>query len=168
MLIVDWMEIREEGTRGVEGIKMDQPSQRNVVIRSPEKEYDALGAEETIRKFCAFIRSVIAHYEENARQQEAAEARQMDLQHCIEMTPELTETEEHQLYGKLTEALRTRRTCKDENMVLKPLYEAVVDKNLLNRLAQVQGQIGVVKKTIAGKSYACRTDVLDDFRIEEE
>jgi DNA-binding FrmR family transcriptional regulator len=52
-------------------------------------------------------------------------------------------------------------------MLLKPLYDQVVDKNLLNRLAQIQGQIGTVKKTIADKSYACRTDVLDDFRVEE-
>ena len=51
-------------------------------------------------------------------------------------------------------------------MLLKPLYEAVVDKNLLNRLAQIQGQIGMVKKSFVGKTYACRTDVLDDFRVE--
>lgn len=147
--------------------KIDQPSQRNVVLRSSEKDYDALQAEQTIREFCSFIRSVIARYDENARQQEIAEARRMDLQHAIELTEELTEDEEHQLYGKLTEALRIRRTCKYENMTLKPLYDQVVDKNLLNRLAQIQGQIGTVKRTISDQSYACRTDVLDDFRVEE-
>lgn len=146
---------------------MDQPSRRNVVIRSSEKDYDALQAEQTIRDFCAFIRSVIARYDENAHQQELAEARRMDLQHAIELTEELTDEEEHQLYSKLTESLRIRRVCKHENMLLKPLYDQVVDKNLLNRLAQIQGQIGMVRKTISDKSYACRTDVLDDFRIEE-
>ena len=146
--------------------KTDQPSRRNYVIHGSEKDYDALQAEETIREFCAFIRSVIARYNENARQQELAEARRMDLQHAIELTEELTDEEEHQLYCKLTEALRIRRICKHENMLLKPLYDQVVDKNLLNRLAQIQGQIGMVRKTFEGKTYACRTDVLDDFRVE--
>lgn len=148
----------------MENEKPDRPSQRSVVIRSREKDYDALQAERTIRDFCAFIRSVIARFDENQHQQDAAEARRMDLQHCIEMTEALTEEEEHQLYSKLSESFRTRRICKYENLVMKPLYDAVADKNLLNRLAQIQGQIGTAKKTIAEKSYSCRTDVLDDFR----
>ena len=32
----------------------------------------------------------------------------------------------------ITKALQTRRTCKAENEVLKPIYDQVVDKNLLN------------------------------------
>ena len=98
----------------MENEKPDRPSQRNVVIRSREKDYDALQAERTIRDFCAFIRSVIARFDENQHQQDAAEARRMDLQHCIEMTEALTEEEEHQLYSKLSESLRTRRICKYE------------------------------------------------------
>ena len=49
----------------MENEKPDRPSQRNVVIRSREKDYDALQAERTIRDFCAFIRSVIARFDEN-------------------------------------------------------------------------------------------------------
>ena len=110
------------------------------------------------------IRDVISRFEENKRQQEAAEARESDLSHCMEMTEDLTGEEKEHIFALLTEALQTRRTCKLENEVLKPIYDQVVDKNLLNRLSQIQGQIGSVKRTIADRTYACRTDVLDDFR----
>ena len=142
----------------------DQPSQKKVVIKNPVRNYDSLNAEATIKTFCVFIRDVIARFEENKRQQEAAEARESDLSHCMEMTEDLTVEEKEHIFGLLTEALQTRRTCKLENEVLKPIYDQVVDKNLLNRLSQIQGQIGSVKRTIADRTYACRTDVLDDFR----
>lgn len=144
----------------------DNPSQKNVVIHSPERDFDVLKSESTLKNFCAFIRDVIAHFEENKRIQEAAEARESDLRHCMEMTEDLTAEEKAHIFDLLTEALQTRRTCKVENEVLKPIYDQVVDKNLLNRLSQIQGQIGTVKRTIADRSYACRTDVLDDFRVE--
>ena len=145
----------------------DQPSQKNIVIHSPEKDFDVLQAEATIKSFCAFIRNVIAHFEENKHLQEVAEARESDLSHCMEMTEDLTDEEKSRIFALMTEALQTRRTCKAENEVLKPIYDQVVDKNLLNRLSQIQGQIGTVKRTIADRSYACRTDVLDDFRAEK-
>lgn len=146
---------------------MNEPSLRNVVIQNPKKDYDVLGAVQKLKEFCAFIREVIAHFDENKRLQEEAEARESDLRHCIEMTDDLSPEEQHQLYIKLAEALRMRRNCKAENEVLKPIYDQVVDKNLLNRLSQIQGAIGTVKTTVANRAYACRTDVLDDFRIIE-
>ena len=148
--------------------EINRPSIQNVTIPASGRDYDVLQAERTLKEFCAFIRTVIAHYEYNKQKQDEAEAQEADLRHCIELVEDLTETEKGRLYEKLSAALKTRRACKYENEVLRPLMDHVADKNLLNRLSQIQGAIGIAKKTISGKTYACRTDVLDDFRMEKE
>lgn len=138
---------------------------RNIVVNCSEKEFDALEAEKTLKEFCAFIRSVISRFDENKRLQEEAEAKEQDLKHYIEMTNGLSDDEIKILYMKIVDALQLRRSCKSENELLKPLYEFVADKKLLNHLCQIQGLVGSVKKTIKNRSYACRTDILDDFRV---
>lgn len=142
---------------------VQQPSLRNVTIRGADKDFDTLKTEETIREFCAFIRSIISRYNENLILQEDAEAKEQDIRHFIEMANNISDDEKQILYSKLTSALQERRQCKNENEIIKPLYDFVADKNLLNRLSQIQGSVGSVKKTISNRSYACRTDVLDDI-----
>ena len=146
-------------------------SRRCLTFRGNEKDFDTLNAEETLRTFCAFLRSVIARYEENKRKQEEAEAQEMDLSHCMELVDGLTEKEKLMIFRRLTDALQTRRTCKAENEILIPLYNYISDKELINqlinKLAQIQGATGTVKDTINNRSYGCRTSIRDDFRPEE-
>ena len=142
-------------------------SRRSQTFKGTEKDFDTLNAEETLRTFCAFLRSVIARYEENKRRQEEAEAQETDLSHCMELVEGLTEKEKRMIFRRLTDALQTRRTCKAENEILTPLYNYIADKELINKLAQIQGAIGTVKGTINNRSYGCRTSILDDFRPEE-
>ncbi len=140
-----------------------QPSLRNVTIRGADKDFDTLNIEETIREFCAFIRSIISRYNENLILQEDAEAKEQDIRHFIEMANNLSDDEKKIIYAKLSNTLQDRRQCKNENEIIRPLYDFVADKNLLNRLSQIQGAVGSVKKTISNRTYACRTDVLDDI-----
>lgn len=128
------------------------------------KDYDTLNAVEQIKLFCTFIKDLIAHYEENERLQTEAETMEMDIKHAIELVEKLTEKEKKQLYSKLTDVLQTRRACKSENEILQPLYNYFNDKVLLNKLIQLQGIVQTTKEIISNRAYACRTDVLNDFR----
>ena len=65
-------------------------SRRSLTFKGTEKDFDTLNAEETLRTFCAFLRSVIARYEENKRRQVEAEAQETDLSHCMELVKGLT------------------------------------------------------------------------------
>jgi len=69
-------------------------SRRSLTFKGTEKDFDTLNSEETLRTFCAFLRSVIARYEENKRRQVEAEAQETDLSHCMELVEGLTEKEE--------------------------------------------------------------------------
>ena len=142
-------------------------SRRSLTFRGAEKDFDTLNAEETLRTFGGFLRSVIARYEQNTRMQEEAEAQETDLRHCMELVEGLTEKEKRMIFRRLTNALQTRRTCKAENEILTPLYNFISNKELINKLAQIQGATATVKDTINNRSYGCRTSVLDDFRPEE-
>ena len=132
-----------------------------------KKDFDILNSAEQIKSFCSFIRSLTSRYEENQRLQEEAETMEMDIEHAIELAPKLTEKEKKTLYSKLTDVLQTRRACKTENEILQPLYDYFKDKVLLNKLAQLQGVVVNVKEIISNRQYACRTNILDDFRSEE-
>jgi len=146
-----------------------QPVQERKMVSftSEDKEFDTLNAAEQVKQFCSFIKDVVSHYEENQRRQEEAEAMEMDLEHCIELAPKLTEKEKKVLYWKLTDVLQTRRACKSENEILMPLYNFLHDKVLLNKLVQLQGMITNMKDIISNRQYACRTNILDDFRLGE-
>lgn len=144
----------------------NKPSQRNLTFRGSDKNFDTLNSEEMLRIFGAFLKNVISRYEENKRLQEEAEAREMDLRHCMELVEGLTEKEKRMIYRRLTEALQTRRACKAENEILAPLYNEIADKTLINKLARIQGQVSGLKETVSNRSYGCRTSVLDDFRVE--
>lgn len=143
------------------------PSKRNLVFRNTEKDYDALDAVNTISTFASFLRTVVSRYESNQRLQEEAEAQEKDLSHCIELAEGLTDKEKRMLFRRLTEVLQTRRTCKQMNEILAPLYNEIQDKTLISKLAQIQGAVAKAKETVNSRAYGCRTDILDDFRPEE-
>lgn len=139
---------------------------RSLSFTGTDKEYDTLNTTENIKAFCAFIKDVVVHYEDNQRRQEEAEVMEMDLKHAIELAPRLIEKEKKQLYTKLTDTLQTRRACKTENEILQPLYDYFKDRTLLNKLSQLQGTTSSIKDIVVNRTYSCRTSILDDFRNE--
>lgn len=149
----------------IEQPKESEPVSPSTIINSSSKEYDSLNSIEQVRIFCSFIKELIAHYEENQRQQEEAEIMESDLKHAMELTPKLTEKEKKLLYQKLTEVLQTRRACKSENEILQPFYNYFNDKVLLNKLAQLQGTVASIKEIVSNRTYYCRTSVLDDIKL---
>lgn len=148
----------------IEQYPQPEPVKQGISFKGSDKEYDTLDSINQIKTFCAFIRDVIARYEENLRRQEEAETMEMDLKHCMELAQKLTEKEKKTLYGKLTEVLQTRRACKSENEILQPLYSYFNDKVLLNKMSQLQGTVSSIKDIVMNRTYSCRTNVLDGFR----
>lgn len=142
-------------------------SRKNMTFRAPEKNFDVLNVEETLREFNSFLRNVIVFYENNKKQREKAEAQELDLEHCIALSGTLSEKEKRMIFRRMTEALQTRRDCKDQNEILQPLYNYISDKTLMNKLAQVQGEIARAKETANNRIYGCRTAILDDFRTND-
>ncbi len=139
---------------------------QNVSFKGAEKEYDTLNSVEQVKTFCSFMRDVVSRFEENKRQQAEAEIEELDLKHCIELAQKLTEKDKKLLYSKLTDVLQVRRACKNENEILQPLYDYFSDKTLLNKLAQIQGNVSNIKEIITNRTYSCRTNVLDGFRSQ--
>lgn len=129
---------------------------------------DTLVADEQIKKFREFISNVISRFEGNCMEQEEMERQENDLKHAIELADHLTDREKRLLFRKLRECLQKRRECKSENEVLQPIYDFVRDKDLYNRLGNIQGQISSKKEIITGRTYVCRTTALDDFRAVEQ
>ena len=130
--------------------------------------HDTLNADEQIRRFRDFLSNVIARYEGNCREQEEAERQETDLKHAIELADHLTDKEKRLLFRNMRKCLQTRRACKSENELLQPLYDFVRDKELYNRLGNIQGQIMSKKDIIRGRTYVCRTPVLDHFRAPDQ
>lgn len=142
-------------------------AEKFIIFTGGQKDYDTLQTTEHVKNFCSFIRDILSRYEENQRRQEEAELMEMDLRHCIELAEKLTEKEKKSLYNKLTDVLQTRRACKSENEILQPLYNYLNDKTLLNKLSQIQGTVSNIKDILMNRQYACRTNILNDFRSEE-
>ena len=150
----------------IQNVISEQASHQSLVFTNNEKDYDTLDSVRQIKTFCSFVKDVITRYEENERQQSEAETMEMDIKHCMELVPKLTEKQKKALYNKLTDVLQLRRACKSENEILLPLYNYFKDKVMLNKLTQLQGSVSTSKEIVSNRAYSCRTSVLDDFSAE--
>lgn len=125
-----------------------------------EAEFDSLSAVENTKEFLAFARSVISRYEGDQRRQEELEAETQDLLHVMELSKNLNASEGYKLYAKLASIRRERRACKNEVEMLKPLYEYLQDRRIINDLAQIQGKCSASRDVVSRRQYTLRTDVM--------
>ena len=135
-------------------------------ILTSDLEYDTLHPEETIREFCASIRSMLSRYQYNKDQYNMLEQEMQDVLHYIEMSSDKNANAGYKLYKRLTEIRRERRICKNEMDLLQPIYDAFGGGEKLNTLSQIQGLCRTTKMSIDGRAYTVRTDVLDQFMRE--
>lgn len=124
------------------------------------EEFDSLMPEENLKSFLAFARSVITRYEDDQRLQTEMETKTQDLMHYIELSNDMNACEGNKMYRKLLEIRRKRRACKNEIDLLKPLYDYLSDKTVINQLSKIQGQCRSSKETISQRQYTLRTDVI--------
>lgn len=156
------MVIRTAGTQK-QSTTMEVTNGKKNPILHGDIEYDFTQPEQTIRDFVAAVKAMVARFEYNKGRIVAIEAELQDLYHYIELSSFKTVPNGYKLYRKLAELRRERRSCKNENDLLQPIYEYFHATEVLTKLAHVQGECAKVKSVIDNRSYLVRTDILDEW-----
>ena len=126
-------------------------------------EYDSKKPEETFRAFIRSVKEMVKKYDTNTARIAELEDQMQDVMHFMEMAKPKNVPTGYKLYKKLTDIRKERRACKNENDLLKPVYDMFHGTKLLDQLSYVQGECGKAKKTIDGRAYSVRTDILEDL-----
>ena len=153
-------------------VRSNGTQKESQVIQMPQKktsllhynvDYDSIWPEKLLRDFIADMKDAVAKYEWNRNRIGEIEAELIDLLHWIEIAPNKKVPDGYKLYRKLADLRRERRCCKNENDLLQPIYEYFHATEVLNRLAKVQGECAKAKEAIDARTYAIRTDILDEY-----
>jgi hypothetical protein len=131
-------------------------------------DYDTTRPEKTIQEFVKDIREMISRFEGNRARIFQIETEIVDMEHFMEIGKFKNVPEGYRLYRKLAELRRERRACKSENDLLQPVYEYFHATEVLNKLSTVQGDCAKIRAAIDQRSYAVRTDVLDEWLEPEK
>lgn len=131
------------------------------VSLSRSAEFDTLLPVDRVKDFLAFARDVISRYEGNIARQKELEDETQDLMHVAELTEKVSAAQGYKNWRKLQEVRRERRACKNETELLKPLYDYLQDRAVINQLSQIQGKCSSSKQVISMRKYALRTDVMN-------
>lgn len=137
-----------------------QPVVQQLITLKRTEEFDSLKPEEALKTFLTFARNVISRYEDNQKLQSDLEAETQDLLHYVELSDDMNACKGNDMYRKMREVRRKRRACKNEIDLLKPLYDYLSDKKMINELSQIQGKCRTAKEVICQRQYTLRTDVM--------
>lgn len=116
------------------------------------------------------LTEVPARFDANVRKMEELEKESNDLLHAIE----LLDIDEAQAAEYATDMRRNRlerRRCKDENMVLKPLYDFIKQHpKLVNEVRVCQQDTKKACGILKGRSYhpRVRVDLIEKFEKAKE
>lgn len=131
-----------------------------LITLKKQGKFDSLMPEEKLKDFLGFARDVITRYEADVRRQSDLEQETQDLLHYVELSDDMNACVGNKMYQKIREIRRERRACKNEIDLLKPLYDYLADKTVINQLAAIQGKCRTSKEAINQRAYTLRTDVI--------
>ena len=160
------MIVKTNGTQKESKIMDFVPKQAHMLHYDVEN--DTTKPEATVRTFVGDIKNMLARYEGNKTRIFQIEEELNDLEHYMEIGNFKNVPEGYKLYRKLAELRRERRACKNENFLLKPIYEHFYATEVLNKLSYVQGECAKIKNTIDARAYTVRTDILDEWLEPEK
>ena len=138
-------------------------NRKQPVLLHYDVDYDSMKPEDTIRTFVGDIRDMLGRFESNKARIFEIEAELNDLEHYMEIGNFKNVPEGYKLYRRLAELRRERRASKNENDLLAPIWEYFHATEVLNRLTKVQGDCAKLQETIDSRTYAVRTDILDEW-----
>jgi len=102
------------------------------------------------------LREVIKRYESNEAQIEQLTKLRQDLLHFLESS-RLDIQKAYKLYVEIREMSQSRRTLKNENRSIKPLYDYLKKNNiLLNEIGQVQGNCKSQETAVTNSIYVAK------------
>jgi hypothetical protein len=91
----------------------------------------------------------------------------VDLEHEIELAPDMNASEGYKAYKELRDVRRKRRTAKEENELLKDTYEFFQQNNQFrNKVTQIQGTTRKVFESQQRREYMPR--VRNDLTITSQ
>lgn len=161
------MKITTSGTQKESTTVEVVPAKKNPVLHY-DLEYDSTNPEQTIRDFVSNIKAMMTKFESNKARIVEIENELLDIYHYIEISSFKSVPIGYKLYRKMAELRRERRSCKNENDLLQPIYSCFHATEVLNRLSNVQGECAKCKETIDARTYTVRTDVLNEWINTEE
>lgn len=138
---------------------MQQP-----IMLTRETDFDTCHPDQRLTEFLSFCNEVVSRYNGNIAECEAMDNTLNDLLHYVEMTDDCSP----KICVAIRDARRQRRLCKNENDLLKPLYEFLSDKTLINKLGQVLGRVRAANDIVTKRAYIARTDAIEKLSEEEE
>ena len=135
----------------------------NLTIHKNETEFDSLNPDQHISDFVDFTTAVKRRFQYNNERVSELDVETQDILHFIEMSG--TTRGRANVYKRLEKIRQERRQCKNENDMLKPVYEWI-EKNTgsINSLNGAKGSCRKVKDVVTKRMYSLRTDVLSDFQ----
>ena len=133
------------------------------ILNAVHIPYDTLNPDKNLTDFLTFLRMVKMRYEGNAREQQDKEAQLQDLEHYVELHNDLDCKGGYREYRRIRDTRRERRSLKQENELLHPLYEWInTNEQTLNSLSAVLGSVRKTAELIDNRRYTPRTDVLEE------
>ena len=137
--------------------------QQPIMLRM-ETEFDTLHPDQRLTDFLSFCNEVLSRYDGNIAECEALDNSLNDLMHYVELTDDCRP----KICVAMREARRQRRLCKNENDLLKPLYDYLSDKTLINKLSQVLGKVRTANEMVTKRTYIARTDAIEKLFDRKE
>lgn len=116
------------------------------------------------------LSEVPAKYDANVRKMEELEKESNDLLHALELL-DIDEAQAAEYAADMRRNRLERRRCKDENMVLKPLYDFIRQHpKLVNEVRICQQDTKKACGILKGRSYhpRVRVDLIEKFEKAKE
>ena len=105
------------------------------------------------------IQDVIKNYERNEERIKCIEGELNDLNHEIELTPSRNMYSGYLLYKAIRELRIERRRCKEENELMKDMYEyfkGQQGQSFKNKIQQIQGSAAKLREIQERRTYTPR------------
>ena len=160
------MEIKTQGTQKEAKIVDIPDTCRNQTMHY-RVDYDTTNPDKTLGDFISRVKNMIKRYEHNDSRIREIETELVDLEHFIEIASYQTVPKGYKLYRKIAELRRERRACKNENDLLRPVYDHFHATTVLTKLSNVYSEVSRTKTAVNSRCYTVRTDVLDEY-LEKE
>jgi len=161
------MDIKTNGTQKEARIVDIPDTGRNQTMHY-RVDYDSTNPEKAFGDFISSVRTMVKRYERNDARIKEIETELVDLEHFIEIAPFQTVPKGYKLYKKIAELRQERRACKNENDLLRPVYDHFHATTVLNKLSAVHSEVSRTKNAVNSRCYTVRTSVLDEYMPKPE
>ena len=160
------MEIKTQGTQKESKVVEAPDTGRNRTMHY-RVDYDSTNPNQVLGDFISNVRNMVNRYERNDARIREIETQLVDLDHFIEIAPYQNVPKGYKIYRKIAELRRERRACKNENDLLRPVYDHFHATAVLNKLSAVHSEVSRTMTAVNSRYYTIRTSVLDEY-LEKE